>query len=351
VLVNFGEHFSVKGVKITTRLRALHPRNVFRISRAARRETTNVFLRIERDGIAGDGEASANAYYGENAADVAAKIETLGSFLADRAVDSPADIASIWEQVWPLLAPSRAAQCALDVALWDWLGKRKGCTVAELALGARARPVESFATIGISGPEELEQKIRELAGFPRIKVKSDSSGDLSTVARVRAAMPEARIAIDANCAWGDVDFAKLMPELAAFGIEFIEQPFPPAEGEKITHRFAGVPVMADESCVVAEDVARIPGRFAGFNIKLVKCGGLTPALRMARRGRELGLRTMVGCMLESSLLIAAGAVAAQLTDYADLDGAWLLADDPVQGWRFDRGILYPPGDSGFGTPG
>ena len=122
-------------MKVNTRLRALHPRNVFRISRAARRETINVFLRIERDGIAGDGEASANAYYGENAVDVAARLEAVGGFLEGRAVESPADIAAIWEEAWPLLAPSRAAQCALDVALWDWLGKRKGRTVAELALG------------------------------------------------------------------------------------------------------------------------------------------------------------------------------------------------------------------------
>jgi L-alanine-DL-glutamate epimerase-like enolase superfamily enzyme len=107
--------------------------------------------------------------------------------------------------------------------------------------------------------------------------------------------------------------------------------------------------MADESCVTAEDVERVSGHFAGFNIKLVKCGGLTPALRMARRGRELGLRTMVGCMLESSLLIAAGAVAAQITDYADLDGAWLLADDPAEGWVFERGMLYPGEGTGFGV--
>ena len=110
-----------------------------------------------------------------------------------------------------------------------------------------------------------------------------------------------------------------------------------------------VPVMADESCVTVEDVERVPGHFAGFNIKLVKCGGLTPALRMARRGRELGLRTMVGCMLESGLLIAAGAVVAQITDYADLDGAWLLTDDPVKGWLFDRGALLPAEGPGLGV--
>ena len=215
-------------MKVTTRLRALHPRNVFRISRAARRETTNVFLRIERDGIAGHGEASANAYYGEDAADVAARLEALGGLLDGRAVDSSADIAAIWEEAWPLLAPSRAAQCALDVALWDWLGKREDRTVCELALGEKPRPVVTFATIGISEPRELEGKIAEVAGFPRVKVKSDETGDLSIAARVRAAMPEACIAVDANCAWGKVDLAKAVAELAGLAVEFVEQPFPPA---------------------------------------------------------------------------------------------------------------------------
>jgi L-alanine-DL-glutamate epimerase-like enolase superfamily enzyme len=338
-------------MKIETQLVALHPRNVFRISRAVRRETMNLFLRIERDGIAGLGEASANAYYGENAADVAARLEGLGNFLARRAVESPADIAAIWEEAWPMLAPSRAAQCALDVAMWDWLGKREGRTVAEIALGEKARPVESFATIGISEEEQLERKIGELAGYPRVKIKSDKTGDLSVAMRVRGAMPDACIAVDANCAWGDIDFERMNAVLRGIGIEFIEQPLPPARDGEIAGLCAkaALPVMADESCVTVEDVERMAGNFAGFNIKLVKCGGLTPALRMARRGRELGLKTMVGCMLESSLLIAAGAVAAQLTDYADLDGAWLLGDDPARGWRFERGVLYPGEGTGLGV--
>ena len=123
--------------------------------------------------------------------------------------------------------PSRAAQCALDIALWDWLAKRKNLTVAEVALGERPRPVVSFATIGLSGPEELERKIADIAGFPRVKVKSDQSGDLSTAARVRSAMPDACLAIDANCAWFDIDLARMAVALADLWIEFIEQPFPP----------------------------------------------------------------------------------------------------------------------------
>ena len=338
-------------MQIITRLIALHPRNVFRISRAARRETVNVFLRLDRDGIVGSGEASANAYYGENPAEVARKLEGVRGFLEGRPIDSPADIESVWRDAWPMLAPSRAAQCALDVALWDWLGKGKGLTVTELALGQKPEPVASFATIGISETGEMDRKIAELAGFPCVKIKSNETGDLSAARRIRAAMPEARVAVDANCAWAEVDFGRIAVELRSIGVEFVEQPLPPAADARMPGLCAALPapVLADESCVTVEDVERMPGHFAGFNIKLVKCGGLTPALQMVRRGRELGLETMVGCMLESSLLIAAGAVVGQITDYADLDGAWLLADDPARGWGFDRGMLYPETSPGLGV--
>ena len=338
-------------MKVSTWLCALHPRSVFRTSRAARRETTNVFFRIERGGIAGYGEASANAYYGENAADVAARLTRMQDFLAGCALDSPEDIAVIWDEAWPVLMPSRAAQCALDVALWDWLAKREQCTVTELALGMEPRSVESFATIGISEQEELEAKIAELEGHSRVKVKAGKTGDLSAAARVRAGMKGAMIAVDANCAWSGADLLKASADLAALWIEFVEQPLPPANDADMRDLAKSVPVplLADESCVTLEDVERMRDGFAGFNIKLVKCGGLTPALRMAERGRELGLRTMVGCMLESSVLIAAGAVVAQVTDYADLDGAWLLGDDPARGWEFSGGVLRPPYENGLGV--
>jgi L-alanine-DL-glutamate epimerase-like enolase superfamily enzyme len=341
----------LEGVKVNTWLCALHPRNVFRISRAARRETVNVFLRLERDDVQGFGEAAANGYYGESPDDVRARLSRVGDFLRGCAVRTVEDIALVWEEAWPVLMPSRAAQCAVDVALWDWLARREGKTVTELALGLAARPVVSFATIGISEPGEIEGKIAELAGFPRVKIKSDERADFTTARGARAAMPGAAIAIDANCAWSGVDFDRAGAEMAALWIDFVEQPLPPARDAEmpgLCERLP-VPVMADESCVTLEDIERMPRHFAGFNIKLVKCGGLTPALRMARRGKALGLRTMVGCMLESSLLIAAGAVVGQLTDYADLDGAWLLGDDPVRGWGFERGVLLPQSGMGLGV--
>lgn len=335
-------------MKFLCESRELHPRRPFRISRARRTEVRNVFLRLESDGATGLGEASPNAFYGETWQGVVAKLESATEFIRALAVRSVANVEEAWADAWPLLAPSRAAQCALDLALWDWLGKREGVSVAELLWDAKPRPVFTFCTIGLSSPEELPGKLGELNEFPQIKVKSDQSADLAPLRFIRERC-SAMIAVDANCAWAGVDLGPLTRELAALGVVFIEQPFAPEEDARVRKSGSLLPVFADESCATLDDVPRIAPHFAGFNIKLVKCGGLTPARRMVRRGRELGCQLMIGCMLESSALIAAGAAIAQQTDFADLDGAWLLGDDPCRGWNFANGVLTPPEISGLGV--
>ncbi len=305
---------------------------------------------LSAGGVEGWGEASPNAFYGETPEGVAGLLQSILPWLETLEVNAPEEIARVWDEAWGRLAPSRAAQCALDLALWDWLARRKGLSVARLALDRDPEPVRTFCTIGLSTPEELERKIAELRGFPLVKVKSDARADFGPIRRIREGTGAA-VAVDANAAWGGVDPAAVLSEAAANAVLFLEQPLPPGEDERLPlwRGTSLVPVLADESCVTVADVERMPGRFSGFNIKLVKCGGLTPALAMARRGRELGLKTMVGCMLESSLLISAGAVVAQLTDYADLDGAWLLSNDPFAGLPLVRGVLTPGGGPGFGV--
>lgn len=337
-------------VRLQAVIQPLRPRSVFRVSHGERAEVLNVFIRVEQDGVVGYGEASPNPVYGENAPDVLSRLENLAAWLKGRTVRDAADIGRVWVEAWPLLEPSRAAQCALDIALWDWLGRRRGSTVTELALAMAPRDVPSFCTIGLSAPGELDQKVAELRSHPFIKIKSDAAADISVVRRVRE-LTDARLAVDANCGWGNVDVAFLSRELFELGVVFIEQPLPPADYDRMPGILAAsaLPILADESCVVEEDVGCMPGHFSGFNIKLVKCGGITPALRMLARGRPMGLSIMVGCMLESSLLIAAGAVIAARTDFADLDGAWLLRDDPFRGLEFKKGILRPSGAPGLGV--
>ena len=328
-------------MQLTTTIHALHPKDVFRISRSERTEVRNVFVQIADDGITGYGEASPNSFYHENADDVRERLSHAARRLHGLKIRSAADIGHLWEEIWPSLSPSRAAQCALDVALWDWLTRRENCTICEQAWGRRPRPVPTFATIGLSTPEELTTKVEALRSFPLIKIKSDARADVGDVKFVRD-RTEADLAIDANCAWGRQDIPALSRLLAGLGVIFIEQPFPPAEDARMSKLLAAsqLPVLADESCVALEDVERMPGSFSGINIKLTKCGGLTPALRMVRRAQDLGLQTMIGCMLESSVLISAGAVIAQQTDFADLDGAWLIRDDPFDGVRYESGVLH-----------
>lgn len=334
-------------MRLTWVTRELHPRRVFRISRARRTAVCNVFVRIAHDGVTGYGEASPNAFYDETWEGVGAKLDAARDFVAALEVESVADIERAWAEVWPLVAPSRAAQCALDLALWDWLSRWQGVTASELAWAEPPEAVTTFCTLGLSAPDELGEKVEELRGFPRIKIKSDATASAEVVRFVRE-RSEALLAVDANCSWGGADIAAISGELARLGVAFIEQPLPPEKTARLGDVRSALPLMADESCVTEGDVDGAAGHFAGFNIKLVKCGGVTPALRMVRRGRALGRQVMVGCMLESSALIAAGAVIAQRADYADLDGAWLLRDDPFRGWLFERGILTSPDKAGLG---
>ena len=317
----------------------MHPRHVFRIARGDRSFTDVVFLRVEADGLFGYGEAAPIAFYNETAQDVAARLAGLRDFLSTLALETPDDIAAAWSAAWPLLAPSRAAQCALDLALWDWLARRKGCSVAELAHGQPARPVRTFCTIGLSTAEELPGKIADLRGFAAIKIKSNA--ERRSRARPRGAGKHER----ARRGRRQLRLARARPPAARLGTcassawPSSSNPTRPSDDATLAPKQHALPIFADESCVTEADVERVLQRYDGFNVKLAKCGGLTPALRMLARGRAAGCGTMVGCMLESSLLISAGLVAAQTTDYADLDGAWLLRDDPCPGMGFERGIL------------
>jgi L-alanine-DL-glutamate epimerase-like enolase superfamily enzyme len=334
-------------VEIQAAVHQLHPRGEFRIARQRTVPFDNVIVRVQQDGVTGWGEASPHPYYGASAADVVRNLESLGGWLRTLSIRSVEDIGKAWQESWSQVR-DRATQCALDLALWDWLARKEGVSVTELAHGHVPRPVTSFATIGLSTKEELDEKIAELGGFPRVKIKSDAAADLEPARRVQREL-RAAIAIDANGAWSNSTLSALSMGFSSLGAEFIEQPFSNAHDRDLVRGSYPIPIIADESCVLEEDVERVSLSFDGINVKLVKCGGLTPALRMIRRASTLGMRTMVGCMLETSILIAAGCVAAQHADYADLDGAWLIADDPCTGWRFERGILHPPVALGLGA--
>ena len=330
--------------------KTLFPRHVFRISRASRVQVDNLFLAVEQDGVIGYGEASPNSFFREDPFDVYMALAGLTDYFRKQTLRSSDDIARIWGEIWEKVAPSRATQCAIDVGLWDLFAKLSRRTVVDAVHGKPARHIPTSATLGICPREEWPERIAEVAAFPAIKVKMDARVDLDLIKSVRAGS-KAAIRVDANCSWSGIDIERVSSQLAGLGVEFIEQPLPREEDNRMPDllRRSRLPILADESCTGPEEVPGLVGRFTGFNIKLVKCGGITPGLRMVEAGKRLGLKTMIGCMLESGLLISAGAVVAQEADYADLDGSWLLGEDPFEGLSILDGRLQPPSGLGLGV--
>jgi L-alanine-DL-glutamate epimerase-like enolase superfamily enzyme len=232
--------------------------------------------------------------------------------------------------------------CALDEALHDLFGKINGMPVYELWGLERSATPRSNYTIGIASVEEMAAKMTEQP-WPLYKIKLGTDHDLEIIEALRA-KTDAVFRIDANTAWTAEQTVAYAPRLKELGVEFIEQPLKTDdwEGMKRVYAECELPVIADESCHSEADVARCYGFFHGVNIKLMKCGGLTPARRMAEHARSLGLKVMVGCMTESSVGISAIAQLLPLLDYVDMDGALLLKADPAIGVEVrPEGVVFP----------
>ena len=193
-------------------------------------------------------------------------------------------------------------------------------------------------------------KLNEVAGWPIYKIKLGTQYDLDIVRELRK-HTDAIFRVDANCGWSVDEAIANSQALAGLGVEFIEQPLPADDtaGQEILFNESALPLIADESCIHETDVRECQGRFHGINIKLVKCGGITPARRMISEAKELGMKVMIGCMTESTVGISAIAQLLPLLDYVDMDGAALLADDIAEGVVVDRGVCKYPNAPGNGV--
>ncbi len=326
---------------------SLELRHTFTISRESQDTSQTVLLALEHDGVTGWGEASPSSFYGHTVDSVRAAIESVAPVL-ERA--DPLRFAHVLDELLEPLGGDRAALCAIDLALTDWAAKKLGAPIHRLLGLDPARSPRTSFTIGISSIEHMQEKVREAAGFPILKVKLGTGDDLAIIRALRQ-VTDATFRVDANCAWDADETIEKSRELEALGVEFIEQPLLPDRLEEMerVHRESALPVIADESSITPEDVPALAGRFHGINIKLVKCGGLLPAIRMVHVARALGLRVMIGCMIESSVGISAGAQIAPLLDYLDLDGAILTRNDPFEGVEIDGGRLVFPTRNGHGA--
>ncbi len=328
-------------MRLTLRPFDLPLRHVFAISRGATHVCRTLIVELEQDGVSGYGEAGENPFYGATMENLQASLAQVRPHLEASNLADPADL---WERLRPALQTSTFAQCALDLAAWDLWGKLRGQPLWKL-WGLRIDgplPVTDY-TIGIDTIDVMVRKMQEFPGWPVYKIKLGTANDLAIVRELRR-HTDAVFRVDANCAWDTQTAIRLSGPLKDLGVEFIEQPLPPDRWDDMREvvRRSALPIIADESCGVESDVERCHGCFHGVNVKLVKCGGLTPARRMLDRARQLGLKTMVGCMTESSVGISAIAQLLPLLDYVDMDGALLLARDAATGVRIDRGrVLYP----------
>lgn len=324
-------------------------RHVFTISRGSITVQTTLVVELSEGGHRGYGEATTNEYYGFTFENMAAALQQVRS-LIETPGKSLSDPAQLWEECQPILANNPFALCALDQAAHDLWGKQLGQPVYRLWGLTTDRIPPSNYTIGIDSVEKMVEKLNEFPGWPVYKIKLGTPKDLQIVESLRK-YTSARFRVDANCGWTAEETIRNSRELTKLNVEFIEQPLPADRWEEMRRlaKESELPIIADESCIVEEDVDRCAGHFHGINIKLVKCGGLTPARRMIARARELGLKVMVGCMTESSVGISAIAQLLPLLDYVDMDGAVLLARDIATGVKVERGICHFPNVNGNGV--
>ncbi len=318
----------------------LRTRYAFRIARTTAPPLyRTVWIRLrDAEGFEGWGEAAATAFYGETADTVTAILPRLTAALAEAAVGDPFALESIERALNHAIGRNPSAKAGLSAALHDLIGKRLNQPVWRLwGLDPAAAPRSSF-TIGLDEPEVMRAKVREAAGYPVLKIKLGTDRDEQILRMIREEAPEKMLYVDANTGWTPKQALEGVAMLRDHGVAFVEQPLWKGdfEGLRLLRRRSPLPIIADESCETAADIPRLTGAVDGINIKLAKCGSLREAIRMVHCARAHGMLVMLGCMVESTLGIAAAVQLSPLVDFADLDGAALLANDPFRGPGLDE---------------
>jgi L-alanine-DL-glutamate epimerase-like enolase superfamily enzyme len=327
--------------------RRLNLRHTWTISRNSSDFKDNVFVCIERDGTKGWGEAAPNVRYGEDVERTVAGLDRAKEVLrANADWFSYVDLRRQWEQ---LDMPGCAA-AGLDMAVLDWVGRKLNVPLYRLlGLDPAKAAITSFS-IGIDTPEVVQQKVKEAADFPVLKIKVGRDNDAEILAAVRQ-VTDRPLRVDANEGWRDKDVAlEKIHWLQGMGVELIEQPMPAEMIEETAwlSKQVDIPIIADEAVKHASDIPRLAGAYDGINIKLMKAGGVQEAIQMIHVARALGLKVMLGCMIESSVAISAAAHLTPLVDYADLDGNLLIANDPFSGVSTEHGRLVLNDKPGLG---
>jgi len=305
---------------------------VFRIARGAKTAAEVVTCTISQGKVRGRGECVPYTRYGESVQSVLEQIEAIRAEIS-RGMDRQ----ELQERM-----PAGAARNALDCALWDLEAKLRGERVADMIGSRYPRALVTAQTISLGTPEEMAAQARAHAARPLLKIKVGAEDDAARMRTVAAAAPQSRLIVDANEGWTEANLEENLRAAAACRVELIEQPLPAGKDAILSEIPHPVPICADESVHVTEDLDRLAGLYDAVNIKLDKTGGLTEALILRDRARAKGFSIMVGSMVGTSLAMAPAVLLAQDADFVDLDGPLLLARDRVPGLTYDGATVSPP---------
>jgi L-Ala-D/L-Glu epimerase / N-acetyl-D-glutamate racemase len=331
-------------MEVSARISTLELAETFVIARDSTDTAEVVQVEIRQGGVAGFGEGAPIDRYEETAESALAYVEEHSDALGDDPFALDEIEQRLAEREW-------AARSALDAALHDLQGRLTGVPVWRL-LGLRRTGPPTSWTIWLGDPDDMARRAERVAGrFRRLKLKLGARDGLD-VDRVRAVrgVTDVPLQVDVNEYWSLDEALDALPQLAALGVQYCEQPLPAGDpgGMEVKEK-SPIPIYVDEDCHRLADVAACAERAHGINIKLAKSGGIREAVRMAHAARGLGLGVMLGCMIESGLGISAAAQVASLCDHVDLDGNLLLADDPWPGVEFVDGVQLPSNEPGLGV--
>ena len=324
----------------------LELKDTFRISHISRDVQPTLIVELSDGEFTGYGEAAATSYYGVTVEGMSEDIKAIEHLIAENLHKTPEEL---WEITNPYFKGKSFAQCALDIAMHDLHGKRNKLPLYKVwGLQLKNLPLSNY-TIGIDSVEKMVQKMRQFP-WPLYKIKLGTGEDVEIVRELRK-HSDAVFRVDANCAWTAEETIENSRLLKDLNVEFIEQPLPidDTEGMAEVYKKTLLPVIADESCITENDVKKCTGYFHGVNIKLTKCGGLTPARRMIAEAKTLDMKVMVGCMTESTVGISAIGHLLPLLDYVDMDGGMLIKSDIADGVKVYDGKVHFPNRNGTGA--
>ena len=308
-------------MKLTVKAQSFPISGTFTISRGSKTSADVILVELQDGAVTGRGEAVPYARYGETVAQCIAALEAFSG-----------DISTL----------PKAAQNALDCARWDLAAKQSG-TPAFITAGLSVlKPMVTAYTLSLDTPAVMAEAARHAALYPLLKLKLGRDGDEERLAKIREAVPHARLIVDANEGWNETTLPAMLKACTRYGVELVEQPLPQAQDEMLLKMKRDIIICADESAHDAASLKSLRGKYDAVNIKLDKTGGLTEALRMSAAAKADGFKAMVGCMLATSLAMAPAFIVAQNADYVDLDGPLLLAKDRSPAINYLNGMMKPP---------